>query len=46
MAEYNCKLNGDFDDIIEKIHNGILARSVSASYEGGYNYIDGIRISS
>ena len=33
MAKYERKLIGDFDDIIKKIEDGILAESVSASLE-------------
>ena len=33
MAKYERKLIGDFDDIVKKIEDGILAESVSASLE-------------
>ena len=40
MARYECHLTGNFDSILEQLHNGILDGSVSASYEDGSDYSD------
>lgn len=38
MAKYEARFNGDFNDILTQIHDGILAGSASASYEDGSFY--------
>ena len=35
MAKYERYFQGDFDTVLERIHNGILSGSFSASYEDG-----------
>ena len=41
MARYERCLRGDFDSLLEQLHNGILDGSVSASYEDGSDYAQG-----
>ena len=41
MARYERCLRGDFDSLLEQLHNGILDGSVSASYEDGSDYVNG-----
>lgn len=41
MAKYECKLYGDFHEILTTINQGILEGSSSASYEDGSQYRDG-----
>lgn len=44
MAIYTKKLTGTFSAALQKIHDGILNGSVSASYEDGSDYeLDGVR---
>lgn len=44
MAKLVCSLNGNFDEILNNINDGILRGSVSASYEDGYDFNeDGVR---
>ena len=38
MAMLERTLNGNFDDIVDPVHNGILSGSASASYEDGSNF--------
>lgn len=45
MAKYEKAFTGDFEQILETIHQGILEGSMSASYEDGSDYErNGIRI--
>ena len=45
MAIYEKSLKGDFTTMLTKLHNGILNKSASASYENGTNYSkDGVRV--
>lgn len=41
MAKYERQFRGDFDTALSRLHNGILAGSISASYEDGSDYISG-----
>ena len=41
MAILERTLNGDFDDIVSAVHNGILSGSTSASYEDGSDFAMG-----
>ena len=41
MAKLERSLRGDFDDILSRLHDGILSGSVSASYEDGSDYSAG-----
>lgn len=41
MAKYECKLTGDFDQILSEIESGILNGSMSASLEDGTDMNDG-----
>jgi len=41
MAKYERQLQGDFDDLLSRVHNGILKGSVSATYEDGSDYQNG-----
>lgn len=41
MAKYERHLNGDFDHVLNYLHDGILNRSASASYEDGSDYAAG-----
>lgn len=46
MAKYECSLSGDFKDILDILHSGILNGSMSASYEEGSDFIcDNVRTS-
>lgn len=38
MAKYECFINGDFEQILNRIHQGILNGSMSASYEDGSDF--------
>jgi len=38
MAKYESELQGNFDTILTKIHDGIIHGSMSASYEDGSDY--------
>ena len=38
MAMLERTLNGNFNDIVQAVHNGILSGSASASYEEGSNF--------
>ena len=41
MAKYECHLTGDFNEILDRLEQGILAGSISASYEDGSDYAAG-----
>ena len=41
MAKYESKLQGNFDEFLNALENGILNGSASASYEDGSDYRDG-----
>jgi len=41
MAKYEKTFTGNFDQILSKLHNGILNGSFSASYEDGSDYLSG-----
>lgn len=41
MAKYERQFRGDFDTALSRLHNGILAGSISASYEDGSDYTAG-----
>lgn len=44
MAKYESFLKGNFDQILNRIHQEIINGSMSASYEDGSDYrADGIR---
>ena len=38
MAKYENRLQGDFDELLNRVHNGIIKGSISANYEDGSNY--------
>ncbi len=38
MAKYERAFAGDFDTVLEKLHDGVLNGSASASYEDGSDY--------
>jgi len=38
MAKYERRFHGDFDDVLQRLHDGILEGSISASYEDGSSY--------
>jgi hypothetical protein len=38
MAKYESRLQGDFNDFLRTLENGILAGSASASFEDGSDY--------
>ena len=41
MAKYERAFTGDFDTVLEQLHDGILNGSASASYEDGSDYCAG-----
>lgn len=41
MAKYELRIHGDFDTVLQHLHNGILGGSISASYEDGSDYMAG-----
>lgn len=41
MAKYERQFRGDFDTVLSHLHDGILAGSISASYEDGSDYTAG-----
>jgi len=44
MAKFECALHGDFDAILNYLHDGILNSSMSASYEDeSYAMFAGVR---
>ncbi len=42
MAKYTKMVVGDFDTILATLHNAVLSGSMSASYEDGSDYNDGV----
>ena len=38
MAKYERRLQGEFDRVLNILHDGILRGSMSATYEDGSNY--------
>ena len=38
MAKYECRLNGDFDTLLNRLDDEILRGSVSASFEDGSDF--------
>ena len=38
MAKYERRFRGDFDQVLEQLHSGILCGSSSASFEDGSDY--------
>lgn len=38
MAKYELQLRGEFDGVLNILHDGILRGSMSATYEDGSNY--------
>ncbi|MDR0326226.1 MAG: DUF6054 family protein [Oscillospiraceae bacterium] len=44
MAKYECRLQGDFKELLGRVDHGIQKGSISASLEGGSDYSgNGIR---
>lgn len=41
MAKYERRFKGAFDEVLSRLHDGILEGSVSASYEDGSDYMAG-----
>ncbi len=41
MAKLEQTLNGNFDEILSRIENGILSGSISASLEASTDFFDG-----
>ena len=41
MAKFERTITGDFDDVLDRLHRGILEGSSSASYEDGSDYESG-----
>ena len=41
MAKFERTITGDFDDVLDRLHQGVLAGSASASYEDGSDYAAG-----
>lgn len=41
MAKYECHCTGNFDTLLNELDHGILGGSMSASFEGGSDYISG-----
>lgn len=41
MAKYERRFQGDFDGVLQRLHEGILSGSASASYEDGSDYAAG-----
>lgn len=38
MAKYEKRFTGDFDALLHRLHDGVLAGSASASYEDGSDF--------
>ena len=38
MAKFECTIRGGFDAVLEKLHDGVMNGSASASYEDGSDY--------
>ena len=44
MAKYEKRLTGDFDGLLERLHDGVIGGSMSASYEDGSDFeANGVR---
>lgn len=41
MAKFECTIRGGFDAVLEKLHDGVLNGSASASYEDGSDWRSG-----
>lgn len=41
MAKFECTITGDFDAVLDRLHEGVLDGSASASYEDGSDYAAG-----
>ena len=41
MAKFERALTGDFDTVLDRLHQGVLDGSMSASYEDGSDYAAG-----
>ncbi len=41
MAKYECRLRGDFEQLLQLLHEEILGGSISASYEDGSDFVSG-----
>lgn len=41
MAKLERALTGDFDDVLDRLHEGVMGASMSASYEDGSDYAAG-----
>ena len=41
MAKFECTITGDFDAVLDRLHEGVLDGSASASYEDGIDYAAG-----
>ena len=41
MAKFERALTGDFDAVLDRLHQGVLNGSMSASYEDGSDYAAG-----
>ena len=41
MAKFECTITGDFDQVLDRLHEGVLSGSASASYEDGSDYTAG-----
>ena len=41
MSKFECTITGDFDAVLQRLHNGILSGSASATYEDGSDYAAG-----
>lgn len=40
MAKSEWRLTGNFDQILDRLHDGIMGRSLSASFEDGSDFAD------
>ena len=38
MAKFERTITGDFDDVLDRLHQGVLEGSSSTSYEDGSDY--------
>ena len=41
MAKLECTITGDFDNVLSRLHDGVMNGSMSASYEDGSDYANG-----
>ena len=41
MAKFECTITGDFDAVLQRLHDGVLNGSASASFEDGSDYRSG-----